>query len=243
MFEQLKAMSAAKVEEMQASLPDKIVVLDTQVGQMQAKGLDEVERTFAKLVVATKPVSNAELAKLCTIARAEAMKCVNDLRAVERFITLHIPKVEDGNNFGVAIQLEMLKNVAERGKTLKSAIDALPTYRKDRAAAWGGVAPKTTTDASATKTSSNDDEVKAGKEEKTSKAGASKTETTKTTSAAPLEDAVAHIVDLDVARYIELAYLLETARDAYIFVGDALEKNKEKITKPKGDGANAMSMF
>ena len=95
--------------------------------RMQAKGLDEVERTFAKLVVATKPVSNAELAKLCTIARAEAMKCVNDLRAVERFITLHIPKVEDGNNFGVAIQLEMLKNVAERGKTLKSAIDALPT--------------------------------------------------------------------------------------------------------------------
>ena len=80
-------------------------------------------------------------------------------------------------------------------------------YRKDRAAAWGGVAPKTTTDASATKTSSNDDEVKAGKEEKTSKAGASKTETTKTTSAAPLEDAVAHIVDLDVARYIELAYV------------------------------------
>ena len=33
MFEQLKAMSAAKVEEMQRSLPDKIVVLDTQVGQ------------------------------------------------------------------------------------------------------------------------------------------------------------------------------------------------------------------
>ena len=65
----------------------------------------------------------------------------------------------------------------------------------------------------------------------------------RSSSKSPLEDAVAHIVDLDVAQYFALTYLLESTRDAYIAVGDALEKNKEKITKPKGEGGNAMSMF
>merc|ERR1712078_406143 len=120
--------------------------------------------------------TNAELCELQTYARGEAAACVLDLRKIERFITLHVPKVEDGNNFGVAIQLEVAKLVKETGKECKSLLDALPAYHKDRAALLEKVFPKTTTETSEATSSS----------------------TTKTSSATPLPDAVAAVAQLDV---------------------------------------------
>ena len=67
-----------------------------------------------------RPRSTPSSASSRPYARGEAAACVLDLRKIERFITLHVPKVEDGNNFGVAIQLEVAKLVKETGKECKS---------------------------------------------------------------------------------------------------------------------------
>ena len=40
-----------------------------------------------------------------------------------------------------------------------------------------------------------------------------------------------------------LCFTLESVRDAYIACGDCLEKNKQKLAMPRGEGGNAMSMF
>ena len=37
--------------------------------------------------------------------------------------------------------------------------------------------------------------------------------------------------------------VVESVRDAYIACGDCLAKNKLKLTMPRGEGQNAMSMF
>ena len=76
-----------------------------RVGTLQATSLAAAEIKYTK--GATTSETNAELCELQTYARGEAAACVLDLRKIERFITLHVPKVEDGNNFGVAIQLEV----------------------------------------------------------------------------------------------------------------------------------------
>ena len=229
-----------EVEALEASLGDKVMGLDGRVGALQATSLADAEKTYAK--GATAAEVNAELCELQTYARGEAAACVLDLRKIERFITLHVPKVEDGNNFGVAIQLEVAKLVKETGKDCKSLLDALPAYHKDRAAALEKVVAKTTTETSEA-TSSSTDEEKGTEAKTTAKSGKSSSSTTKTSSAKPLPDAVAAVAQLDVQHRFALIFLLEVVRDAYIAVGDCLEKNKGKLVAPKGEGGNAMSMF
>ena len=226
-----------EVEALEASLGDKVMALDGRVGALQATSLADAEKTYAK--GATKAEVNAELCELQTYARGEAAACVLDLRKIERFITLHVPKVEDGNNFGVAIQLEVAKLVKETGKECKGLLDALPAYHKDRAALLEKVVARTTTETSEATSSSTDKE----DAKSTAKSGKSSSSTTKTSSAKPLPDAVAAVAQLDVQHRFALIFLLEVVRDAYIAVGDCLEKNKGKLVAPRGEGGNAMSMF
>ena len=87
------------------------------------------------------------------------------------------------------------------------------------------------------------DEEKGSEAKTTAKSGTSSSSTTKTSSAKPLPDAVAAVAQLDVQHRFALIFLLEVVRDAYIAVGDCLEKNKGKLVAPKGEGGNAMSMF
>ena len=159
-----------EVEALEAGLGDKVMALDGRVGALQATSLADAEKTYAK--GATAAAVNAELCELQTYARGEAAACVLDLRKIERFITLHVPKVEDGNNFGVAIQLEVAKLVKETGKECKGLLDALPTYHKDRAALLEKVVARTTTETSESKSSSNDEE-KGTEAKNTSKSGTS----------------------------------------------------------------------
>ena len=156
---------------------------------------------------------------------------------------LHVPKVEDGNNFGVAIQMEVNKMVGEQGKTLKGLVDALPNYYKERAGAWKEIAAKTSTETTKSKSEGEDSETKDGAASKTAKSGASSSSKTTTSSSPPNADAVAHLVALDVHWYFALCFTLESVRDAYIACGDCLEKNKQKLAMPRGEGGNAMSMF
>ena len=154
-----------------------------------------------------------------------------------------MPKVEDGNNFGVAIQMEVNKMVMEYGKAVKALLDKMPDYYKERSAAWKEIAVKTSTETTEGATEGKDDEKKGAEATTTEKKGSSKSSKT-TTSASPANaDAVAHLVAIDVNWYFALAFTLESVRDAYIACGDCLEKNKLKLTMPRGEGQNAMSMF
>jgi hypothetical protein len=54
-------------------------------------------------------------------------------RTLEYFITLHIPMIEDGGNFGVGVQLDLVKKLGEIDEALKSATEALLGYEAARA--------------------------------------------------------------------------------------------------------------
>jgi len=245
MFSQLADAAASNVEALEAQLPEKIMGLDERVSALTATPLADVEKKYSGALTPATPAVNGELAELLSYVRGEAAECVLNLRKIERFIVLHVPKVEDGNNFGVAIQLETNKLVRDSGKEVKALLDALPSYHKERAAAWKEVSVKRSSDSVET-TSSSADESKShkdGESGKGSKSGTSKMTKTTVSTPEPNADALAAVVALDVAQYFAALYALEVVRDAYIHCGDALAKNKEKISCPKGEGGNAMSMF
>eukprot|EP00632_Arachnochrysis_sp_CCMP2950_P008779 CAMPEP_0185703860 /NCGR_PEP_ID=MMETSP1164-20130828/15600_1 /TAXON_ID=1104430 /ORGANISM="Chrysoreinhardia sp, Strain CCMP2950" /LENGTH=242 /DNA_ID=CAMNT_0028371177 /DNA_START=19 /DNA_END=747 /DNA_ORIENTATION=- len=234
-----KQASADEMGALEESLPDKILDIDVKLGT--AISLSEAETRFTQKLDPTKPTPNETVAGSLSTARAEAAACVLNLRKIERFIQLHVPTVEDGGNFGVAVQLEILKGVVERRTKVKELFDGVAAYHKDRAALWKDVAPKTSTDhveATTKETTADDDKTT------TTKATTKTTDEKKRVATDALPDALAAIAALDVSWYFHAFYVLEVVRDAYIVCGDAVAKNRAKLERPKGDsGSNSMTMF
>jgi hypothetical protein len=56
-----------------------------------------------------------------------------DARALELFLNLHVPKMEDGNNFGVSVQLNALKVLSDMQEAAGKALDDLGGYANARA--------------------------------------------------------------------------------------------------------------
>ena len=56
---------------------------------------------------------NSALLSAITVYRDTLSSFIFDVTQLERFITLHIPAIEDGNNFGVTVQLEIAKLLKE----------------------------------------------------------------------------------------------------------------------------------
>merc|ERR1712226_1823774 len=59
----------------------------------------------------------------------------SDLNIVEQYITLTIPQMEDGNNFGVTVQLALLKQITEAREKNDAAMEELMKYSGSRAEA------------------------------------------------------------------------------------------------------------
>jgi hypothetical protein len=67
---------------------------------------------------------------------------INNFTTIERAILLKTPKIEDGNNFGVDVQREVLKTVVDRSQILGQYSSDLSSYHWSRGAVmergWGG---------------------------------------------------------------------------------------------------------
>merc|ERR1711935_1310820 len=59
------------------------------------------------------------------------------LNKLDYFITLHIPTIEDGGNFGVGVQLDLVKKLGEMKEAANKSTEALLGYENARADALG----------------------------------------------------------------------------------------------------------
>lgn len=53
---------------------------------------------------------------------------------------MQVPKIEDGNNFGVSVQLDVANGINELMKPVATTLDGLPGYFEARAKAWSNLA-------------------------------------------------------------------------------------------------------
>lgn len=230
------------VAALESALPEKLIELDNKVQVMFERSSVQLESTFGALLDPSKPATNDTLVEIISYARSEMAACVRNLSTVERYITLKIPAAEDGNNFGVAVQLEFNKMISERRNKIKELFDKLADYHKERAALWKEVAVKSQTEMADSQTKLSEDETKA-ETTNTVKLTTKAHSETKKTIPTPLPDGVASIVALDANWYFHLAFCLESVRDAYLACFDCIDKNRAKLERPKGEGAGGMSMF
>ena len=67
----------------------------------------------ADFAVSATSASNEKVSSGVSLAMDALASMSQDAQTLENFLHLHIPKMEDGNNFGVTVQLALLKQLSD----------------------------------------------------------------------------------------------------------------------------------
>jgi len=156
-------------------------------------------------------------------------------------ILLHILP---GNNFGVTVQMTVLKVMEEVKEKLQKMLEELPSYFSKRADAVDklGLASSTMTETK-TETATNS---KGGKDGDESKTTCTTTKEDKTAGNVKMDfHRIEHIYALDIQTYASLQSSLAYCISSYLVILDNVQKNKSKLEQPKGSsgGSNFSSMY
>jgi len=185
---------------------------------------------------------NEGLVKALTTTLDSLDLVIGQLMTMERFVMLTIPKMEDGNNFGVTVQLAALKHMKDERELLSKALEELSKYYSCRADAIEKCKLPTTNSTKTSVQCNSSGESKGGEKEGKTTSTETKVEE-KTTQVANEVAELAFrkqaIVAVDVLFYSKAKTAMETALTAYTTTIDFLDKNKEKIEKPKGSAGRS----
>jgi hypothetical protein len=211
------------------------------------KSLSEAQAAFETTIKADPNAAlvapNAALQKTIPTTRDAVATMLGHIHAIRTFITLSLPKMEDGNNFGVSIQLDVLKAMADASDKIDKINEEFPKYYSARADALDKLSLAKSTSTQTQTTSTSKGESKGGKEgeegEKSSSNVSTEEKTTTSGVANALEDGslshrISHILALDVQLYAKLELSLRQAVLQYAALLDNVEKNYVKLSMPKG---------
>ncbi|KAI9908233.1 hypothetical protein PsorP6_016584 [Peronosclerospora sorghi] len=234
------ASAAALVTQM----PQRVVQIQTLLQQhVQEAVPSKLRAKFAQAILAAPAAvgSNGNVQSLLAVVADAIAQLLSDLHLLRVWITLLVPKVEDGNNFGVEVQKLVYVHLKESMEKWQKTWDSLADYSSARATAVEKVNAKISSETSTTTTLTSSTGGKDGNEEKSVTAKVEKQ--SNTGNQAP-EDAVAAVVELDVKWFFNLACALEGVRDQYAITEDVILKNKTKIELPRGTNDRAgFNMF
>jgi len=185
--------------------------------------------------------TNEKVAKAVTVTLDQVSAQITLLNKLDYFITLHIPTIEDGGNFGVGVQLDLVKKLSELKESSNKATEALLGYDNARAEALGKLNLPSSTQ-SITK-SINVTTTDGKKEEKESESKEEK-QSSSSSSGPAYESRVAAVVAVDTLYFSKAIGIWSQNITSFIGVMDFIDKNKEKLIEPKGkSGGSNFSMY
>ena len=218
-------------------------VLDSSIAK-----LDSLESSFAanfpypslsaaSADFATKATlsSNDKVSGCVTLALDALASMSQDAQTLETFLHLHIPKMEDGNNFGVTVQLALLKQLTDVQDAVTRHVDALSAYASARADALEKLKLPSSSKSTSKSTSVTTTDGK--KEEKVSESTEEKS--SENENSGPIYEArCAAVVACDTLYYSKALRALQSVMTLYVASLDFLNKNMDKLEKPKGSGGS-----
>jgi hypothetical protein len=237
----------AKANQLLAEIPAKAQHISGLIDRLLPGAMRDVHQGFLALVeaktldesrVATDV--NPDITNASVEARAELAELVETLSYLEMWLTLSVPAVSDGNNFGVEVQELLIKMLKEKKDAAKALFDGLNTYSSSRADLWSkAVFPVVR------KQSSSKGETKKTGGEKDSNETTESSNVEQTHNMV-VTDAIAAIAGLDTQQYFHLKCVFSEMLKSYMVIGDQLNKNMAKLMDPRGErggGGGGISMF
>ena len=182
----------------------------------------------------------------CTTAIAVTLDAIDyalqTIATIEKYVQLSIPKVEDGGNFGVSIQLAAIKVLNDQNEKLDKYMEDLLKYTSARADALEKCKLPST---ASTKTATMATSESAGTDkEKGETATNNKSQSTEEKSIESMSNLVEGtlrkqaVIAVDVRYYQKAKYVLSAVVTALLLVADFMDKNQSKIAAPKGEGSS-----
>ncbi|CAM9718516.1 unnamed protein product [Chrysoparadoxa australica] len=239
-MEVIKAQICNQGEECLHAVPAALAAQGKLLQESFGAALDTVQKAYAAELQSNPGKENASLTALWSQVRDAMAADLDMLTTLQRWIYVLVPKIEDGGNFGVGIQLDVLKMLKAQIEALEKSLDALPDYFGKRADAMEKVVNKTS---KTTKKTSSKTQSKGGKDGDEDKASSSETVEDSATESTALPDALQNVVAIDMRCYLQLRKGLEQGRDAVLIAADMTSKNMDKILKPKGNSEGGGSSF
>uniref|UniRef100_A0A7R9WNP6 Proteasome activator PA28 C-terminal domain-containing protein n=1 Tax=Craspedostauros australis TaxID=1486917 RepID=A0A7R9WNP6_9STRA len=194
--------------------------------------LSKATEEFASVgAAATNPKMTA-----CVSSTLDVMDAVGkDLQLIETFLNMHIPKMEDGNNFGVTVQLALLKQISDTQEALGKNIESLSGYAASRADVLDKLSLPSS---SSTTTKSSSSTTTDGKKEDKSSESTEEKQTAGNPSSVSHTARLGALVTVDSLYYSKAQRAALSAIASYMAVLDFLEKNQEKLKQPKGSAGS-----
>lgn len=184
---------------------------------------------------------NATLVNAEGVVKDEIAKFVANIQCLEKFINLNTPAMEDGNNFGVSVQMIFAKYLKDVKDEALKKLDIVTAYYSSRADAVDKVNGRSSKSET---TTSSESSSKGGKDGAEDKSGKTTVAEEKKSFATNDPNRIKAIAAIDVKFYFDLGLLMRFTTDSYAVVLDNLEKNYEKLKTPKGEsGGNYSGMF
>lgn len=250
MQKQIRDATKFEVQALLTSAPATISSIDQILTtHFSSVNTTEIQSQYATALKPDPESSNASLESAVDAYSDTLSNTISVIQTIERFITLHIPQMEDGNNFGVTVQMTVGKALKEVKESLTKKMEFIPSYYNTRAdfVEKFGLSKSVV---SKTKTVTKSD-VKGGKDGDESKESCTEVTEEKTTGSpldvdSKLYNRFLALVKLDVNCYVNARIGLVECRDSLLMILDNVEKNMDKLTSPKGSGGyggNHMAMF
>ena len=106
------------------AIPERIQAVDSLLAEFKDPLPSANALTFRGLVAAgTAPTKNEIVSGALDKTRDQVARLLLDLNKIEQWIALSVPTIEDGGNFGVAIQEETRKAIKAERLVLKAAME------------------------------------------------------------------------------------------------------------------------
>lgn len=204
------------------------------------KKLSEIEEKYETMISKDPLAANKSLNEGILSFNDLISECIEDIQTLERYISLHVPQMEDGNNFGVTVQLTISKFLDETREDLCKLLEKIPPYYCSRAEAVEKLdLPQTTKLETMTVTNSHTTGGKDGDENKSSETNVKEEKILSSDKGANFNYRRKHLLSLDVQLYRTLRCGLIDCYDSYLTILDNIEKNREKLLQPKGQNGGA----
>jgi len=200
--------------------------------------LSEATNDFKAFATVT---TNEKVARAVTVTLDKVSSQISLLSKLDLFITLHIPTIEDGGNFGVGVQLDLVKKLGEMKEAANKSTEALLGYENARADALGKLNLPSSTSSVTKSTSATTTD---GKREEKEAESSEEKQTSSISTGPAYESRVAAVVAVDTLYYSKANGVLSQTIISLIGVMDFIDKNKGKLTEPKGtSGSSNFSMY
>jgi len=251
LIEKIRDSTATEVKSLLSAAPSMIATIDdTITTHFATMKTTDVQSQYTSLLKPNPEAPNVTLSSAIDEYSNTLSNAITLIQTIERFITLHIPQMEDGNNFGVTVQMTISKALKEVKESLVKKLDTIPVYYNSRADLIDkfGLTKSTVT---TTKTVSKSD-VKGGKDGDEAKESCTEVSEEKSTGIAALDldgklnTRFMALVKADVNYYVNARIGMVECKDSLMMILDNIEKNMEKLQSPKGTsgyGGNSMGMY